>query len=117
MSYRDRLREIPEEPTQGTAKTALSPFGSNDSAQGMHFSKPQNPFDSKDSAQGRHFPESDPKPRATARFRLRGDEGGGTLTGRPDDTYQDLVTDLRERYGERLVDVTEVKPKQKEGTQ
>ena len=46
-----------------------------------------------------------PQPRATAHFWLRGDEGGGTLVGRPNDTYQDLVTDLRERYGERLVDV------------
>ena len=51
-----------------------------------------------------------PQPRATAHFWLRGDEGGGTLVGRPSDTYQDLVADLRERYGERLVDVQEMKP-------
>lgn len=105
MSYRDRLREIPEVPTQATAKTALSPFGSKGSAQGRQFPETRDPFGSNDSAQGRHFPESEPQPRATAHFRLRGDEGGGTLIGRPSDTYQDLVADLRGRYGERLVDV------------
>ena len=46
-----------------------------------------------------------PVQRPIARFRLRGNEGGGTLIGRPSDTHQDLVADLRGRYGERLVEV------------
>jgi len=57
-------------------------------------------------------PSAGPKPRVTASFQLHGDEGGGTLLGKPTDTYRDLLDDLRQRYGDRLADVHEVQPNQ-----
>jgi len=46
--------------------------------------------------------------RPIARYRLTGDQGGGTLVGRTTDTYGDLVADLRQRYADRLVEIEEV---------
>lgn len=48
-----------------------------------------------------------PKPirRAVVRFKLIGNQGGGSLLGDFGDTSADLVDDLRRRYGERLAAV------------